>query len=43
MERKPLYYLANIVVPAFIITALSIVGFFGPQNPHGERQEKVIT
>ncbi len=41
IQRKPLYYLVNIVVPAFIITALSIIGFFAPQNAQGDRQEKV--
>ena len=41
MQRKPLYYMLNIVVPSFTITSLAIVGLFSPFKHSEERQEKV--
>uniref|UniRef100_A0A915HKK3 Neurotransmitter-gated ion-channel transmembrane domain-containing protein n=1 Tax=Romanomermis culicivorax TaxID=13658 RepID=A0A915HKK3_ROMCU len=41
LKRKPLYYVINLIVPAFIVTIISFVGFFTPDNSYGERKDKV--
>lgn len=41
IQRKPLHYLVNLVVPTLIITLISFVGFFSPASTNGERTEKV--
>lgn len=41
LNRKPLYYLYNIILPSGVIIAIAIVGFFTPSTAHGERKEKV--
>ncbi len=43
MRRKPAYYIWVIIVPTYIINALSIAGIFAPCNSAGEREEKVTT
>jgi hypothetical protein len=41
ITRKPGYYITTFMWPAFLITALSIMGVFAPFNESGEREEKV--
>jgi nicotinic acetylcholine receptor len=41
MRRKPLFYIANLILPTAIITMIALVGFFMPSNAEGERVEKV--
>uniref|UniRef100_A0A914UQE6 Uncharacterized protein n=1 Tax=Plectus sambesii TaxID=2011161 RepID=A0A914UQE6_9BILA len=41
IKRKSTYYVWVIIVPTFIVTALSIAGIFAPFNNTGEREEKV--
>uniref|UniRef100_A0A914UNL2 Uncharacterized protein n=1 Tax=Plectus sambesii TaxID=2011161 RepID=A0A914UNL2_9BILA len=41
ITRKPSYYETTFMWPAFLITALSILGVFTPFNDAGEREEKV--
>jgi hypothetical protein len=41
IQRKPLHFLVNLVIPTLIITLISFVGFFSPASTSGERTEKV--
>jgi nicotinic acetylcholine receptor len=41
MRRKPLFYIANLILPTVVITMIALVGFFMPSNADGERVEKV--
>ena len=41
IQRKPLYYLINLVIPTAIITLVAVAGFFMPASSTGERMEKV--
>lgn len=41
LKRKPTYYIWVIMVPTFIISALSIAGIYAPFSSTGEREEKV--
>ncbi len=41
MQRRPFFYHVSVVAPSFIIVALSLIGFFSPQNPAEEREEKL--
>ena len=41
VQRKPLFYVVNLVIPTAIITFISLVGFFMPSAADGERTEKV--
>lgn len=41
IQRKPLFYIINLIIPAFIITFVAFVGFFSPDSSSGERKEKV--
>jgi hypothetical protein len=41
LKRKSAYYVWVIIVPTFIISALSIAGIFAPFSNDGARQEKV--
>ncbi|CAJ0566268.1 unnamed protein product, partial [Mesorhabditis spiculigera] len=41
IQRKPLYYVINLILPTSIITIISIVGFFSSSSPHEVRQEKI--
>jgi len=41
LKRKSAYYVWVIIVPTFIISALSIAGIFAPFSNNGARQEKV--
>lgn len=40
-KRKSTYYIWVIIVPTYIITALSIAGIFAPFSNNGDREEKV--
>uniref|UniRef100_A0A914XF62 Neurotransmitter-gated ion-channel ligand-binding domain-containing protein n=1 Tax=Plectus sambesii TaxID=2011161 RepID=A0A914XF62_9BILA len=40
-QRKPIYYIFNLIIPSFIITLLSLIGLFSPFSSSTERQEKV--
>lgn len=41
LNRRPIYYVTVIVVPTFLISALSILGIFSPGTNDGPRNEKV--
>ncbi|CAB3409181.1 unnamed protein product [Caenorhabditis bovis] len=41
LNRRPTYYITVIVVPTFLISALSILGIFSPGSNDGLRNEKV--
>ncbi|KIH63372.1 Neurotransmitter-gated ion-channel ligand binding domain protein [Ancylostoma duodenale] len=41
LNRRPIYYITVIVVPTFLISALSILGIFSPGSNDGPRNEKV--
>ncbi|CAD6190679.1 unnamed protein product [Caenorhabditis auriculariae] len=41
LNRRPTYYITVIVVPTFLISALSILGIFSPGSNDGPRNEKV--
>ncbi|KAF8375573.1 lgc-9, partial [Pristionchus pacificus] len=41
LKRRPIYYVTVIVVPTFLISALSILGIFSPGTNDGPRNEKV--
>ncbi|GMR48188.1 hypothetical protein PMAYCL1PPCAC_18383, partial [Pristionchus mayeri] len=41
LHRRPIYYVTVIVVPTFLISALSILGIFSPGTNDGPRNEKV--
>lgn len=41
INRRPIYYVTVIVVPTFLISALSILGIFSPGTNDGPRNEKV--
>ncbi|CAJ0937229.1 unnamed protein product, partial [Mesorhabditis belari] len=41
LNRRPIYYVTVIVVPTFLISALSILGIFSPGSNDGPRNEKV--
>uniref|UniRef100_A0A914XJI2 Neurotransmitter-gated ion-channel ligand-binding domain-containing protein n=1 Tax=Plectus sambesii TaxID=2011161 RepID=A0A914XJI2_9BILA len=41
IKRKPQYYVWVLIVPTFILTALSLAGLYSPFNNAGEREEKV--
>ncbi|GMS95849.1 hypothetical protein PENTCL1PPCAC_18024, partial [Pristionchus entomophagus] len=41
VTRRPVYYITVIVVPTFLISALSILGIFSPGTNDGPRNEKV--
>uniref|UniRef100_A0A914CV88 Uncharacterized protein n=1 Tax=Acrobeloides nanus TaxID=290746 RepID=A0A914CV88_9BILA len=41
IQRKPLYYLINLIAPTSIITFIAIIGFFSTSNMHHSREEKI--
>ncbi|PAV84158.1 hypothetical protein WR25_17163 [Diploscapter pachys] len=41
IQRKPLYYLVNLIIPTSIITLVSITGFFTPASTDDDRTEKI--
>ncbi|CAJ0956281.1 unnamed protein product, partial [Mesorhabditis belari] len=41
IQRKPLYYVINLILPTSIITLISIVGFFSSSSINEVRQEKI--
>ncbi|CAD5221732.1 unnamed protein product [Bursaphelenchus okinawaensis] len=41
LRRRPIFYITVIVVPIFLISALSILGIFTPSADNGPRNEKV--
>ncbi|CAD6193388.1 unnamed protein product [Caenorhabditis auriculariae] len=41
IQRKPLYYLVNLIIPTSIITIVSITGFFTPASTDDDRTEKI--
>lgn len=41
IQRKPLYYIINLVVPTSIITVVAVTGFFTPSSTSSERDEKL--
>ncbi|KAI6183746.1 Mutant ACR-23-like protein [Aphelenchoides bicaudatus] len=41
IQRKPLYYLINLILPTTIITLISIVGFFSSITVNEMREEKI--
>ncbi|CAD6192568.1 unnamed protein product [Caenorhabditis auriculariae] len=41
MQRKPLYYIINLITPTSIITLISIVGFFSSSSINEPREEKI--
>uniref|UniRef100_A0A914E3F6 Uncharacterized protein n=1 Tax=Acrobeloides nanus TaxID=290746 RepID=A0A914E3F6_9BILA len=41
IQRKPLFYIANLVTPTAIITLIAIIGFFSTSNMHAPREEKI--
>ncbi|CAD6196079.1 unnamed protein product [Caenorhabditis auriculariae] len=41
IQRKPLYYIINLITPTSIITLISIVGFFTSASINDMRQEKI--
>uniref|UniRef100_A0A914I7K1 Uncharacterized protein n=1 Tax=Globodera rostochiensis TaxID=31243 RepID=A0A914I7K1_GLORO len=41
LRRRPIFYITVIVVPIFLISALSILGIFTPGSNEGPRSEKV--
>ncbi|CAD5227927.1 unnamed protein product [Bursaphelenchus xylophilus] len=41
LRRRPVFYITVIVVPIFLISALSILGIFTPSVDNGPRNEKV--
>lgn len=42
MRRKPLFYVFNMIMPCFIITLISLLGFYIPSNS-GEKVSMGIT
>uniref|UniRef100_A0A914DE67 EF-hand domain-containing protein n=2 Tax=Acrobeloides nanus TaxID=290746 RepID=A0A914DE67_9BILA len=41
IQRKPLYYIVNLILPTSVITLISIIGFFSTSNMHAPREEKI--
>ncbi|KJH39793.1 hypothetical protein DICVIV_14318, partial [Dictyocaulus viviparus] len=41
IQRKPLYYVVNLIIPTSIITLVSITGFFTPASSNDDRTEKI--
>ncbi|KAJ1366180.1 Acetylcholine receptor subunit alpha-type deg-3 [Parelaphostrongylus tenuis] len=41
IQRKPLYYVVNLIIPTSIITVVSITGFFTPASTDDDRTEKI--
>ncbi len=41
IQRKPLYYIVNLIIPAIFISVIATFGFFTPVSSSGERTEKV--
>ncbi|CAJ0608001.1 unnamed protein product [Cylicocyclus nassatus] len=41
IQRKPLYYIVNLIIPTSIITIVSITGFFTPASTDDDRTEKI--
>uniref|UniRef100_A0A914MAR0 Neurotransmitter-gated ion-channel ligand-binding domain-containing protein n=1 Tax=Meloidogyne incognita TaxID=6306 RepID=A0A914MAR0_MELIC len=41
IQRKPLYYIVNLVLPTSIITVVAVTGFFTPSSSSSERDEKL--
>ncbi|UMM34994.1 hypothetical protein L5515_007816 [Caenorhabditis briggsae] len=41
IQRKPLYYLVNLIIPTSIITLVAITGFFTPASTDDDRTEKI--
>lgn len=41
IQRKPLYYIVNLIIPTSIITMVSITGFFTPASTDDDRTEKI--
>uniref|UniRef100_A0A7E4VEL8 Neur_chan_LBD domain-containing protein n=1 Tax=Panagrellus redivivus TaxID=6233 RepID=A0A7E4VEL8_PANRE len=41
IQRKPLFYIANIILPTFVVVGVSIIGLFVPHSAGLEREEKV--
>uniref|UniRef100_A0AC35TS69 Acetylcholinesterase n=1 Tax=Rhabditophanes sp. KR3021 TaxID=114890 RepID=A0AC35TS69_9BILA len=41
IQRKPLYYIVNLVAPTGIITLISIIGFFSSSTLNEIREEKI--
>ncbi|CAI4232764.1 unnamed protein product [Auanema sp. JU1783] len=41
IQRKPLYYIINLITPTSIITLISIVGFFSSSSINELREEKI--
>ncbi|CAI5451819.1 unnamed protein product [Caenorhabditis angaria] len=41
IQRKPLYYLVNLIIPTSIITIVAITGFFTPASTDDDRTEKI--
>uniref|UniRef100_A0A1I7XT94 Neur_chan_LBD domain-containing protein n=1 Tax=Heterorhabditis bacteriophora TaxID=37862 RepID=A0A1I7XT94_HETBA len=41
IQRKPLYYVINLITPTSIITLISIVGFFSSSSINELREEKI--
>ncbi|KAH7723136.1 ACR-23-like protein [Aphelenchoides avenae] len=41
IQRKPLFYLVNLIVPTSVITLIAIVGFFSSSTMNDVREEKI--
>ncbi|CAQ16152.1 AcetylCholine Receptor [Caenorhabditis elegans] len=41
IQRKPLYYIINLIIPTSIITFISIIGFFSTSSINEPREEKI--
>uniref|UniRef100_A0A1I8BKC5 Neur_chan_LBD domain-containing protein n=1 Tax=Meloidogyne hapla TaxID=6305 RepID=A0A1I8BKC5_MELHA len=41
IQRKPLFYLVNLIIPTSIITLIAIVGFFSSSTVNDAREEKI--
>uniref|UniRef100_A0A914DZY8 Uncharacterized protein n=1 Tax=Acrobeloides nanus TaxID=290746 RepID=A0A914DZY8_9BILA len=41
IQRKPLFYLINLIAPTSVITLIAIIGFFSSSTVHDTREEKI--
>ncbi|KAI1727886.1 neurotransmitter-gated ion-channel ligand binding domain-containing protein [Ditylenchus destructor] len=41
IQRKPLFYLVNLIIPTSVITLIAIVGFFSSSTVNDAREEKI--
>jgi len=43
MRRKPLFYVFNMIMPCFIITLISLLGFYIPSNSGEKVSMGIVT